>query len=197
MTRLLPAFVGIVATLFLVSCGGGSDSMPTPGSPTVTPEPVPCTSSYLYGDLVATEEIDDSPLYSIGMTNIQANCTLSGPPALNWYDESGTRLDVPDAGTTTCQPQAGDYSTCVFGGEVLLLSGAPTPAAGVDGQSIAVIGVEQDPSCADSQTAASVGLQFPGVDPDLKIALDEPVTIPTCTESVTLYGYGPLPTPPE
>jgi hypothetical protein len=198
MTRFVLVSAVALAALVVAACGGGGDdATPTPASITPTPEAVPCTAGNLYGALVATDFVGESPLYSIGITNTLTNCTLSGPPTLNWYSEDGARLDVADASTSPCQPQAGDFSTCVFAGEVLLVGGAATPAAGVDGQAIAVIGVEQESACTTTETAKFLGLQFPGIELDTQIELTEAVTVPTCEGSVSLYGYGPLPTPAQ
>lgn len=191
----------IIVTIMLMACGGGGSSNSSPTAeptPSPTPEPVPCTPSNLSAALVSADPASGGQLLTIGISNPLTNCTLSGSPTVNWYDAAGTKLEVPAATNVRCQPQAGDFSTCVFEGEVLLLGGGATPAAGVSGQAIAVIGVQPADACASpSETAHFVGLQFPGVSPDVRIELIEDVAVPTCGESISLQGFGVLPTPQE
>lgn len=196
--RLVPWFGALaVGAVLLAACGGGgSDSSPTPEAPTPTPEPAPCTSTQLHAALVSADELGGSPLLTLGLSNTGANCTLDGPPALNWYDGAGELISVPAATNVPCQPQAGDYSTCVFEGEVLLPGEGATPSAEATGQAVAIVGVRADPSC-DQVTAAALGLQFTGLVEDARVQLEAPITVPACEGAVTLYGYGPLPTPQE
>lgn len=184
--------------MLLIACGGGgSDSSPTPSegiTASPTPAPVPCTASNLYGALVSTDDVSGGPILTIGISNTLVNCSLSGPPTVNWYDTAGTKLDVPAAANVACQRDAGDYTTCVFANEVVLPGEGATPATNVNGQAVAVLGVRPDESC-ESVTAHFVGLQFPNVDLDVQIELPTDLTVPTCEGRVNLYGYGPLVTP--
>lgn len=197
---ILPA---ALALMLLIACGGGSkSSSPTPSeipSPTPTLEPVACASDDLYTALISSENLDGQYL-SIGITNVRTGgCFLSGPPAINWYSAAGEKLAIPAATSAPCQPQAGDYTTCVYSGAVTLPSGAPTPAADVNGQAVAIVGVsaiDAAETCPPSLPARFVSLQFPGVTPDLRVELTEDVTF-ACSVRVTLQGYGPLPTPQE
>jgi hypothetical protein len=197
MTRIL-ILPAIVAAALLIACGGGgSDPSPTPtegitASP--TPAPVPCTASNLYGALVSSEDANGTPILTIGISNTLTNCSLSGPPTVNWYDTAGTKLEVPAATKVDCQRDAGDYTTCVFANEVVLPGEGATPAADVSGQAVAVVGVRPEATC-EAVTAHFIGLQFPDIDLDVQIELATDLTVPTCEGQVVVYGYGPLVTP--
>lgn len=201
MRLILIAPVILASALALAACGGGSSSSPTPTeaiTPSPTPEPVPCTESNLYAALVGSQDLGNSVYLTIGITNTLPVCTIEGAPTLNWYDAAGTKLEVPPATNVLCQPQAGDYSTCVFTGQATLPEGAPTPAPDVNGQAVAIIGVAKDASCeTPAVTAHFVGLQFPGIAIDAQVELPEDVSVSTCEGQVTLQGYGPLPVPQE
>jgi hypothetical protein len=105
---------------------------------------------------------------------------------------------VPAPTSVRCQPQAGDYTTCVFDDQVVLEAGAATPAADVNGQAVAVVVVKANdslPQCPPpTETAHFIGLEFPGVTPDMQVELSGDVSLQTCTTQVTLQGYGPLAT---
>jgi hypothetical protein len=202
-TRILIA-PAIVVLMLLIACGGGSNnSSPTPSSPTPTPEPVACAADDLYAALIASESGAGGAQYlSIGITNVRGGaCFLNGPPAVNWYSAAGTKLEIPTATNVPCQPQAGDFTTCVYEEQVTLPAGAPTPAADVNGQAVALIGVyvsDVVTECASpTGTAHSVGLELPGLASDVQVELEEDVALPPCSTQVTLQAYGPLPTPQE
>src|SRR6266545_4818079 len=124
-TRILIAPT-VVALMLFIACGGASnDSSPTSTpaiteSPSPTPVPVACTASNLYGGLVSTEGTAGAQILTIGITNTSTVCTLSGPPLVNWYDEADANLAIQPATNSLCQPQAGDFTTCVFNGHVTL-----------------------------------------------------------------------------
>jgi hypothetical protein len=202
-TRIIIA-PAIVALMLLIACGGGSkNSSPTPSgeSPTITPVPVACTASHLYGALVSAEGAAGTQFLTIGISNTSAGCTLSGPPLINWYNEAGAKLPLQPATNSPCQPQAGDFTTCVFNGQITLTGEAPTPAPGVDGQAVAVVvvrNIDQFPEClSPTETAHSVGLEFPNVTPDLRVELLENIALQICETQVTLQGYGLLAVPQE
>ncbi|MEK7248320.1 MAG: hypothetical protein AAB092_07585 [Chloroflexota bacterium] len=205
-TRILivPA---VVALALLAACGGGSkSSSPTPSefpSPTPTPEPVACAADDLHAALIASESgAGGSQLLSIGMTNVlDGACFLDGPPAVNWYTEAGTQMAIPAATVVLCQPQAGDFTTCVYDEQVTLPAGAPTPAAEVNGQAIAFVAVNVSDVLVEcdspTEIAHSIGLAFTGLATDVQVELGEGVALPPCMTQVTLQGYGPLATPQE
>lgn len=197
----------IVALALLAACGGGSKSSSlTPSefpTPTPTPEPVACAADDLHVALIASEFVPkSSQLLSIGMTNVlDSACFLDGPPAINWYTEADTKMAIPAATIVPCQPQAGDFTTCVYDEQVTLPAGAPTPAAEVNGQAIAFVAVNVSDVLVEcdspTEIAHSIGLVFPGLASDVRVELSEDISLPPCMTQVTLQGYGPLATPQE
>lgn len=200
-TRILIA-PAIVAVLLLIACGGGgSKSSPAPSelpSPTPTPEPVACTADDLYAALIASEFVPkSSQLFLIGMTNVRDGaCFLDGPPAINWYTDAGAKMAIPAATLVPCQPQAGDFTTCVYDEQVTLPAGAHTPAADVNGQAIAFVAVNVSDELVECDSPTEIGLAFPGLATDVRVELSEDISL-SCMTQVTLQGYGPLATPQE
>jgi hypothetical protein len=187
----------IVVLLLLAACGGSSNSSPTPAvSPTPSPAPVACTAQNLYAAVVTSEPAQNSQFLTLGLGNTLDRCLLDTPPEINWYDAAGTKLNVMPATDIHCQPQAGDFSTCVYDGQYVLEAGQPTPAANVSGQAIVFIriaNVETFAPCdTPNVTAHFVGLSFPGVTPDIQVELPADIEMQTCATQVTLQGYGPL-----
>lgn len=192
----------VLAALLFIACGGGSKSSPTPvATPTQSPAPVPCTADNLYAAVVSAGTIEDGHVITLGLGNTGNGCTLDGAPQVDWYDTAGQKLDVMPATNVICQPQAGDFSTCVYTGKALLEAGKPTPAANVNGQAIVFITVGDvqtfAPCNTPNVTAHSVGLAFSGISPDVKVDLPADIEFQTCATQVTLQGFGPLATGEE